>query len=85
MLEYLVIFLVGLIGMAGGALWVVLLGALGLSLGPWFDQWKMLKGRPLVPLDTNVARLVAATYGNALAACGASYLAGYFLGRVFLG
>lgn len=34
MAEYLVIVIVGLVAFAGGQWWVILIGALGLSMGP---------------------------------------------------
>ena len=84
MLEYLVVVLVGLIAFVGGQWWVIPIGALGMSIGPWFNQWKMLKEHPLAPFDSKVVQFFGAVYGNGLIACGGSYLIG-ILGGSFLG
>jgi hypothetical protein len=80
MLDYLVVLLVGLLGVAGGPWWVTLLGALALSaevLAALIDE--RLKNRR-VP-DRHSAVLVVKAVSHALASCGASYIFGYLVGH----
>ena len=84
MLAYLIIVLVGVLGLSGAGWWVILLGAVGLSIEPWFRQWETLKGRPSVPFDRTIASLFSAVFGNALIACSGSYIIG-ILGWAFVG
>ena len=84
MLAYLTIVLVGLLGLFGAGWWVILLGAVGLSIEPWFRHWETLEGRPSTPLDWPIASLFAAVFGNALIACSGSYIIG-IMGGAFVG
>ena len=83
MLAYLIVVLVGVLGLSGAGWWVILLGEVGLSIGPWFRQWETLKRRPATPLDWPIASLFAAVFGNALIACSGSYIIG-IMGWAFM-
>ena len=76
MSDYLVILLVGCLGLLGAGWWVIPIGAVGLSIEPWFLQWKMLEDRRVVPYNWSTASFFAASFGSGFIACGASYLAG---------
>lgn len=80
MLDYLVIFLVGLLGVAGGPWWVILMGAVALSaevLAALIDE--RFKKRRVPSRDTTVLAVKEVSQG--LASCGASYLLGYLVGH----
>jgi hypothetical protein len=80
MLDYLVILLVGLLGVAGGPWWVTLLGGLALSAEVLAALiYERLNNRRVPDLDTTVLGVKAASHG--LASCGASYIFGYLVGH----
>ena len=84
MLAYLIVVLVGVLGLSGAGWWVILLGAVGLSIEPWFRQWEILKGRLPTPFDWTTASLFAPAFGNALIASSGSYILG-IMGWAFIG
>ena len=84
MLEIFVLVLLCLLGFAGAAPWVILLGTAGLCIGPFSIEWGMLKKRPLVPFDRKVMTFFLGAVGNGLFASGLSYFSGV-AGRAILG
>ena len=84
MLAYLIVVLVGVLGLSGAGWWVILLGAVGLSIEPWFRQWEILKGRPFDPFDWTTASVFTRAFGNALIANSGSYIVGV-MGSAFVG
>ncbi len=83
MADYVVIFLVGVLGLSGAGWWVILVGAIGLSMGPWLEKWQMLRDRPWVPVDGQILGFFASSFANGVIACSASYLIG-MMGRLTL-
>lgn len=76
--EYLIIFLVAVAAFLGEPWWAILVGTAALAFGSIFDMLKALRERS-VPVDAKIARLLALSAGNALAACSAACLVGYFI------
>jgi hypothetical protein len=83
MLDYLIIALMGALGLNGAGWWVILVGAAGLTIGSWFRLYELiLKKRSSVSLDWNSVGFYSASTANNLVVCGASYLVGFFGGRL---
>jgi hypothetical protein len=82
--EYLMILLVGVLALTGAQWWVIIIGALGLSIDSCVGGWRVLKKHPSVPFDRKVGKLFVASLGNGLTACSMSYIAGYFLRTVLI-
>lgn len=76
--------LVCLLGFAGGGPWVILIGTVGLCIGPFYNQWETLKGRSSVPFDRKIALFFLGAAGNAIFASGLAYFAGV-AGRAMMG
>jgi hypothetical protein len=83
MLDYLIIALMGALGLNGAGWWAILIGAGGLTIGSWFQLYDIIrKKRPAIPLDWNLVGFYSASVANNLVVCAASYLVGHFGGRL---
>jgi hypothetical protein len=82
MLDYFVIAIVGMAGLAGGGAWWVVVGAAALFIDSWATLSEIVKAFR-AKMDRNVASYYLASFGNALAACGAAWFIGYFMRRAF--
>jgi hypothetical protein len=76
MSDYLVIILVGNLGLSGAGWLVILFGAVGLSIEPWFREWEMLKKCHGGPFDWSEGLCFVSHFGSSLVASIASYSVG---------
>ena len=80
MLDYLIIVLVGFLGLSGAGLWVILVGAAGLTIELWFDLYEIMRKKPPpIPLDWNLVGFYTGAFVNHIAMSATAYLVGYFL------
>ena len=83
MLDYLIIALMGALGLNGAGWWVILIGAGGLTIGSWFQLYELIsKKRPAISLDWNLVAFYSASFANNIVVCASSYLVGYIGGRL---
>ena len=83
MLEYLIVLLMGLLGVYGGAWWLVFVGAVAISVEPSLDQYQTLKQHPKFTFNWTIATAFAFFFSYAVAACSTVYMVGRF-GRSLL-
>ena len=72
--------LVGFLGLSGAGLWVILIGAAGLTIELWVDLHEVMRKKPPAsPLDWNMVGFYSGAVVNHLAMSTTAYLVGYFL------
>ena len=83
MLDYLIIVLVGFLGLSGAGLWVILIAAAGLTIELWFDLYEIMRKKPPgIPLDWNLVGFYSGAAVKHLAISTTAYLVGHFLAGV---
>jgi hypothetical protein len=83
MFDYLIIALVGILGLSGAGWWVILFGAAGLAIQSWFELYEIIrKRRPAIPLDWNLVGFYSGAIAKHIAISAAAYLAGFFLSPI---
>jgi hypothetical protein len=76
MLDYGIVLLVGFIALSGGGWWVIVVGAVGLSLTAWHALWLLGTKYPNVQLDWNVLLHFLQVWVIGLVAASVAYLGG---------